>query len=111
MRLADLKTTFLGEVDVPAEHRESVNAARRKTFHSLAPLAAIHSLLNAVVLTFAFWGHAGMPLVFVWCYTSAVLIFIRMREARRPAGQQCGCASCPSVGQAISRFKQYVVGP
>ncbi len=87
MRLADLKTTFLGEVDVPAGHRESVNAARRKTFHSLAPLAAIHSLLNAVVLTFAFWGHAGMPLVFVWCYTSAVLIFIRMREARRPAGQ------------------------
>jgi diguanylate cyclase (GGDEF)-like protein len=79
--------TFLGEVDVPAEHREAVNAASRKTFHALAPLAAIHSLLNAVVLTFAFWGHAGMPLVFVWCYTSAVLIFIRMREARRPAGQ------------------------
>ncbi len=87
MRLADLKTTFLGEVDVPAGHRDAVNAARRKAFHSLAPLAAIHSLLNAVVLTFAFWGHAGMPLVFVWCYTSAVLIFIRLREARRPAGQ------------------------
>jgi diguanylate cyclase (GGDEF)-like protein/PAS domain S-box-containing protein len=87
MRLVDLKTTFLGEVDVPAAHRDAINAARRATFHSLAPLAAIHSLLNAVVLTFAFWGHAGMPLVFVWCYTSAVLIFIRIREARRPAGQ------------------------
>lgn len=87
MRLADLQVTFLGEVDVPAEHRDAVSAARRKTFHSLAPLAAIHSLLNAVVLTFAFWGHAGMPLVFVWCYTSAVLIFIRMREARHPAGR------------------------
>jgi len=87
MRLVDLKTTFLGEVDVPAAHRDAINAARRTTFHSLAPLAALHSLLNALVLTFAFWGHAGMPLVFVWCYTSAVLIFIRMREARRPAGQ------------------------
>jgi diguanylate cyclase (GGDEF)-like protein/PAS domain S-box-containing protein len=87
MRLADLQTTFVGEIEVPAEHREAVNADRRRKFHSLAPLAAIHSLLNAVVLTFAFWGHAGMPLVFVWCYTSAVLIFMRMREARRPTGQ------------------------
>lgn len=88
MGLVDLKTTFLGEVDVPAGHRDAINAARRRRFHSLAPLAAIHSLLNAVVLTFAFWGQAGMPLVFVWCYTSAVLIFIRMREAQRPAGQR-----------------------
>jgi diguanylate cyclase (GGDEF)-like protein len=87
MRLADLQTIFLGEVEVPAEHRDAVSAARRKTFHSLAPLAAIHSLLNAVVLTFAFWNHPAMPLVFVWCYTSAVLVFIRMREARRPEGQ------------------------
>jgi diguanylate cyclase (GGDEF)-like protein len=87
MGLVDLKTTFLGEVDVPAGHRDAINAARRRRFHSLAPLAAIHSLLNAVVLTSAFWGHAGMPMVFVWCYTSAVLIFIRTREAQRPAGQ------------------------
>src|SRR5688572_3559272 len=87
MRLADLGTIFLGDVDIPAEHREAISSARRKTFHSLAPLAAIHSLLNAVVLTFAFWGHPAMPLVFVWCYTSAVLIFIRVREARRPEGQ------------------------
>jgi hypothetical protein len=71
MRLADLHATFLGEVAVPPEHRDAINAARRRTFHALAPLAAIHSLLNAVILTFAFWGHAGMPLVFVWCYTSA----------------------------------------
>ena len=28
-----------------------------------------------------------MPLVFVWCYSSAVLIFIRVREARRPDGE------------------------
>ncbi|MFZ4685530.1 MAG: putative bifunctional diguanylate cyclase/phosphodiesterase [Hyphomonadaceae bacterium] len=87
MGLVDLKTTFLGEVDVPAGHRDAINAARRRRFHSLAPLAAIYSLLNAVVLTSAFWGHAGMPMVFVWCYTSAVLIFIRTREAQRPAGQ------------------------
>ena len=87
MGLVDLKRTFLGEVDVPAGHRDAINAARRGRFHSLAPLAAIHSLLNAVVLTSAFWGHAGMPMVFVWCYTSAVLVFIRTREAQRPAGQ------------------------
>ena len=24
-----------------------------------------------------------MPLIFVWCYTSAVLVFLRMREAKR----------------------------
>jgi diguanylate cyclase (GGDEF)-like protein len=87
MDLVDLKRTFLGEVDVPAGHRDAINAARRRKFHSLAPLAAIYSLLNAVVLTSAFWGHAGMPMVFVWCYTSAVLVFIRTREAQRPAGQ------------------------
>ena len=87
MGFVDLKRTFLGEVDVPAGHRDAINAARRRKFHSLAPLAAIYSLLNAVVLTSAFWGHAGMPMVFVWCYTSAVLIFIRTREAQRPAGQ------------------------
>jgi len=87
MGLVDLKRTFLGEVDVPAGHRDAINAARRRKFHSLAPLAAIYSLLNAVVLTSAFWGHAGMPMVFVWCYTSAVLVFIRTREAQRPAGQ------------------------
>lgn len=87
MGFVDLKRTFLGEVDVPAGHRDAINAARRRKFHSLAPLAAIYSLLNAVVLTSAFWGHAGMPMVFVWCYTSAVLVFIRTREAQRPAGQ------------------------
>ena len=85
MIFANLRTIFFGEVDVPAELRETVNAERRNAFHGLAPLAAIHSLLNAVVLTFAFYNEAAMPLVFVWCYTSAVLIFIRMREARRTA--------------------------
>jgi diguanylate cyclase (GGDEF)-like protein len=90
VRLADLRNIFLGEVDVPAEHRATVSVARRRAFHALAPLAAIYSLLNAVVLTFAFWSHPAMPLVFVWCYTSAVLIFIRMREARRPDGQLDG---------------------
>ncbi len=83
MQLNSLRATFLGEVDIPAEHREAVGAARRKAFHSLAPMAAIHSLLNAVVLTIAFWDEPTMPLVFVWTYTSAVLVFIRMREALR----------------------------
>ena len=90
MRLADLHATFLGEVAVPSEHRDAIDTARRQRFHALAPLAATHSLLNAIILTFAFWGHAGMPLVFVWCYTSAVLVFIRLREARRPAGKLDG---------------------
>ena len=90
MNFASLRTIFLGEVDVPANLRETINAERRGAFHALAPLAAIHSLLNAVVLTFAFYNEAAMPLVFVWCYTSAVLIFIRMREARRPVGTLSG---------------------
>jgi len=83
MQLNSLRAIFLGEVDVPTEHRDAIGAARRKAFHALAPMAAIHSLLNAVVLTVAFWKDATMPLVFVWTYTSAVLVFIRMREARR----------------------------
>ena len=51
MAFDSLRAIFLGEVDVPAEHRDAVGAARRKAFHALAPMAAIHSLLNAVVLT------------------------------------------------------------
>lgn len=83
MAIQGLRSLFLGEVDVPAEHRDAIGAARRKIFHANAPLAAIHALLNAVVLTFAFWAEPTMPLVFVWCYTAAVLIFIRVREAKR----------------------------
>ena len=85
MVLNSLRAIFLGEVDIPAEHRDAIGAARRKAFHALAPMAAIHSLLNAVVLTIAFWNEPTMPLVFVWTYTSAVLVFIRMREAKRSA--------------------------
>lgn len=83
MGLSSLRAIFLGEVDVPAEHRDAIGVARRKAFHALAPMAAIHSLLNAIILTVAFWNEATMPLVFVWTYTSAVLVFIRMREAKR----------------------------
>ena len=85
MLLDSLRAIFLGEVDVPAAHREAISVARRRAFHALAPMAAIHSLLNAVVLTAAFWNEPAMPLVFVWTYTSAVLVFIRMREAKRSA--------------------------
>ena len=84
MIFASIRTIFLGEVEIPANQRAAISAARRKAFHSLAPLAAIHSLLNAVILTFAFWNYAAMPLVFVWCYTSAVLIFLRLRDSREP---------------------------
>ncbi|MEQ1609320.1 MAG: EAL domain-containing protein [Hyphomonadaceae bacterium] len=80
-----LRAIFLGALDIPAAHRDAIGAARRAAFHGHAPLAAIHSLLNALVLTFAFWNEPTMPLVFVWTYTSAVLVFIRMREAQRDA--------------------------
>ena len=84
MRLESLKTLFLGEAEVPAEHREAIGASRRRRFHNLAPIAAIHGLLNAIVLTVALWAEPMMPIVFVWCYTSAVLVFLRFREAARP---------------------------
>ena len=84
MNVSSIRTIFLGEVEIPETQREAISAARRKAFHSLAPLAAIHSLLNAVVLTFAFWNNTAMPLVFVWCYTSAVLIFLRLRDSQAP---------------------------
>lgn len=79
----DFKALFMGQVDIPPAQREAVGDARRRAFHAMAPLAAIHSLLTAIVLTFAFWSEPAMPLVFVWCYASAVLVFIRIREARR----------------------------
>jgi len=84
MRLESLRTLFLGEADIPAEHRDAVGASRRRRFHNLAPLAAIHGLLNAIILTLALWSEPTMPIVFVWCYTSAVLVFLRFREGRRP---------------------------
>jgi diguanylate cyclase (GGDEF)-like protein len=92
MQLNSLRAIFLGEVDVPAEHRDAIGAARRRAFHALAPMAAIHSLLNAVVLTIAFWDEPAMPLVFVWTYTSAVLVFIRTRESRRVENGADGAA-------------------
>jgi diguanylate cyclase (GGDEF)-like protein len=87
MNLSSIRTIFLGEVEIPESQRGAVSAARRRTFHSLAPMAAIHALLNAVLVTVAFWNQPVMPLIFVWCYTSAVLIFLRIRDARRPEGE------------------------
>ena len=100
MDLGSLRAIFLGEVDIPAAHRDAIGAARRTAFHALAPMAAIHSLLNAVVLTFAFWNEPTMPLVFVWTYTSAVLVFLRMREAKRGATSDDG----PAEERRIIRY-------
>lgn len=83
MSWPDFKALVTGQVDIPHAQREAIGDARRRAFHDMAPLAAIHSLLTAIVLTFAFWSEPAMPLVFVWCYASAVLVFIRIREARR----------------------------
>ena len=97
MQLTSWKADFLGEVDVPSEHREAIGTSRRQRFHSLAPLAAIHGLLNALVLTLAFWAEPVMPIVFVWCYTSAVLVFLRFRESsswsKRPAPKRTSASS------------------
>ena len=83
MRFESWKTLFLGEVEIPAEQQEAVGAARRRRFHDFAPLAAVHGLLNAAMLTYAFWAEPIMPIVFVWCYTSAVLVLLRFREGHR----------------------------
>ncbi|MBI1359958.1 MAG: EAL domain-containing protein [Alphaproteobacteria bacterium] len=83
MRTLSFRKTLLGEVPVPAEHRALVHAARYRQYQRLAPLAALHNLLNAVVLTIAFWHAPMMPLVFVWSYASAVMAFMRIRESRR----------------------------
>jgi diguanylate cyclase (GGDEF)-like protein/PAS domain S-box-containing protein len=77
------KSTFLGEVDVPAEHRKAIHAARYNQYQRLAPVAAVHNLLNAVVLTIAFWQAPVMPLVFVWSYASAVMALMRIRDSQR----------------------------
>lgn len=77
------KAVFLGGVDIPPEHREAIHVARYNQYQRLAPVAAVHNLLNAVVLTVAFWQAPAMPLVFVWSYASAVLAFMRIRDSRR----------------------------
>lgn len=61
----DFNALFLGHVDIPPSQRGPIAEARRRAFHAMAPIAAIHSLLTAVVLTFAFWTEPAMPLVFV----------------------------------------------
>jgi diguanylate cyclase (GGDEF)-like protein/PAS domain S-box-containing protein len=85
MRFESLKTLFLGDVEIPAEQQEAIGAARRRRFHDFAPLAAVHGLLNAGILTFAFWAEPIIPIVFVWCYASAVLVLLRFREGHRKA--------------------------
>ena len=77
------KSIFLGEVAVPAEHRQAIHAARYNQYQRLALVSAMHNLLNAVVLTIAYWQAPVMPLVFVWSYASAVLAFMRIRESQR----------------------------
>jgi hypothetical protein len=76
-------SVFLGEVAIPAEHREAIHAARYNQYQRLAPVAALHNLLNAVVLTITFWQAPVMPLVFVWSYASAVMAFMRISESQR----------------------------
>jgi diguanylate cyclase (GGDEF)-like protein len=88
--LKRLKALFLGTLEIPPEHRDAISSARRHSFHNLAPLAATHGLLSAIVLTFAFWDETTMPIVFVWSYTSAVLVFIRLREAKRSRAARDG---------------------
>jgi diguanylate cyclase (GGDEF)-like protein/PAS domain S-box-containing protein len=77
------RQVFLGHVDAPPEHREAIETARHRQFQRMAPLAALHSLLNAVVLTAAFWNAPVMPIIFVWSYASAVLAFMRIRESQK----------------------------
>src|ERR1700759_2797140 len=83
MSALSFTSAFLGEVAIPAEHREAVHAARYNQYQRLAPVAAMHNLLNAVVLTIAFWQAPVMPLVFVWSYASAVMAFMRIRDSQR----------------------------
>jgi diguanylate cyclase (GGDEF)-like protein len=82
-----LKEAFFGVVDIPAEQRHAVGVMRRQRFRKLAPLAASHGLLSALVLIVAFWNETTMPVVFVWCYASAVLVFMRVRENRKAKGR------------------------
>ncbi len=85
MLFSAFKRAFIGTVDIPAARRAEINAARRRRFLRLAPLAAAHGLVAALVLTVTYWNEPAMPLVFAWCYANAVLLMIRVREARRAA--------------------------
>ncbi len=92
MKLSEWKAEFLGEVDVAPEHRDAIGLARRRRFHRLASLSAVHGLLSAAILTLAFWAKPAMPLIFVWCYASAVLVLLRVLEAKRRPDASDGAA-------------------
>jgi diguanylate cyclase (GGDEF)-like protein/PAS domain S-box-containing protein len=74
---------FLGSTRIPAEHAHAIAAARYEQFQKLAPLAALYSLLNAVVLTIAFWHAPVMPVVLLWSSVSAVIAILGVRASRR----------------------------
>jgi len=84
--LAAMKA-YLGPAGILSGQAGAIHAARHEHFQRLAPVAAVHGLLNAVVLTCAFWAEAAMPLVFVWSYSSAVVAFLRIRDSRRYLSQ------------------------
>lgn len=85
MRAAKLREWLLGEVPVPAEYVESIRRMRLRRFQHLASIAAIFSLLAAILLTVIFWNQATMPVVSMWCVASGILAFLRVRDSAQAA--------------------------
>jgi diguanylate cyclase (GGDEF)-like protein len=99
----DLAGLSIGEAGRRAEraqlNRNDPSALRYGHYLRLSTLSTFLLLVWSIALTAVFWASPVMPLVFVWVYASAVMAFIRMREAR---AFESGEAEAPPP-RAISR--------
>ncbi len=85
MRAEKVRELLLGEIPVPAEHVDSVRRTRLRRFQHMSSIAAVFSLLAAVLLTIVFWSEPAMPVVSLWCVASSMLAFMRIRDSARSA--------------------------
>ena len=85
MRTARLREWLLGEIPVPTEYLESIRRMRLRRYQHMSSIAAVFSLLAAIMLTITFWNDAVMPVVSMWCVASAILAAMRIRDSAREA--------------------------
>ncbi len=85
MRFERVRELLLGDVAIPPEHLDTIRRSRLRRFQHLSSIAAVYSLLAAVILTAQFWSGDAMPVVSLWCVSSGFLAFLRLRDSTNSA--------------------------
>ncbi len=83
MRTAKLREWLLGEIPVPAAYLESIRRMRLRRYQHTSSIAAVFSLLAAIMLTVTFWSDPAMPVVSMWCAANGMLAVLRLRDSAR----------------------------